>query len=188
MEQELDILQKTQHPNIVRVIELLEGPVNFYVVMELVTGGDLCGYILKQKKFSERRAAVIVKQILLAVNYMHQQHIVHRDLKPDNILVSLAEGNNEDDVIVKVTDFGFACQFELEDGLTQILGSPLYMAPEIVLGKQYDSKVDIWSLGCIVNIMLTGNAPFYGKTRNEIYKAIVNKEPKFGKAKKILST
>ena len=91
-------------------------------------------------------------------------------------------------MIVKVTDFGFACQFELEDGLTQILGSPLYMAPEIVLGKHYDSKVDIWSLGCIVNIMLTGNAPFYGKTQNEIYKAIVNKEPKFGKAKKILST
>ena len=71
MEQELDILQKTEHPNIVRVIELLEGPVNFYVVMELVTGGDLCGYILKQKKFSERRTAIIVKQILLAINYMH---------------------------------------------------------------------------------------------------------------------
>ena len=94
-----------------RIIELLEGPVNYYVVMELVTGGDLCSYILKQKKFSERKAAAIVKQILLAVNYMHQQKIVHRDLKPDNILVSLAEGNNEDDITVKVTDFGFACQF-----------------------------------------------------------------------------
>ena len=61
------------------------------------------------------------------------------------------------------------------------------MAPEIVLGKNYDSKVDIWSLGCIVNIMLTGNAPFYGKSQNEIYKAIVHNQPKFGRAKKALS-
>ena len=79
-------------------------------------------------------------------------------------MVSLAEGNNENDVIVKVTDFGFACQFQPLEGLNQILGSPLYMAPEIVLGKKYDLKVDVWSVGCIVNIMLTGNAPFYGKT------------------------
>ena len=67
------------------------------------------------------------------------------------------------------------------------MGSPLYMAPEIVLGKPYDAKVDVWSLGCIVNIMLTGNAPFFGKTQNDIFKATVHKQPVFGKAKRVLS-
>ena len=101
--------------------------------------------------------------------------------------MSLAEGNNEEECIVKVTDFGFACQFAKEEGLNQILGSPLYMAPEIVLGHLYDAKVDIWAIGCIAHIMLTGNAPFWGKTQNDVYKAIVSKTPTFGKAKKVLS-
>ena len=87
MAQEFNILQQTEHPHIVRVVELLEGPVNFYVVMELVTGGDLLSYILKEEKMSEIKVANILKQILLAINYMHQLNIVHRDLKPENILV-----------------------------------------------------------------------------------------------------
>lgn len=87
MESELEILSKTDHPNIVRVIELLEDDCNYYIVSELVPGGELYDYIIKHKMFSEAATADLVKQILLAVNYMHQQHIVHRDLKPENVLI-----------------------------------------------------------------------------------------------------
>lgn len=96
---------------------------------------------------------------------MHQQNIVHRDIKPENILIE----KNDDEVVLKLTDFGFAVFFNQEKGLKQVLGSPLYMAPEIVAQKNYDSKVDIWSLGVLTHILLTGCPPFFGKTKPEIY-------------------
>ena len=167
-------------------MELLEGPVNYYVVMELVTGGDLCKYIVKEQKFSEQKVAQIIHQIFLAINYMHQLNIVHRDLKPENVLIMQEEGQH-DKITCKVTDFGFACQFAEKEGMTEILGTPLYMAPEIVYGENYDSKVDVWSIGVITYIMLTGAPPFWGKTQNAIYQSIVQKKPTFGKAKKLLS-
>ena len=132
MEQELEVLQNTDHPHIVRVMELLEDDIKFYIVSELVTGGELYDYIIKTKKLTERQAANVIKQILLALNYMHQQDIVHRDIKPENILLAPEEGTNKDALNVKLTDFGFACFFKKEKGLKQVLGSPLYMAPEIV--------------------------------------------------------
>ena len=112
---------------------------------------------------------------------MHQQCIVHRDLKPDNILITRAEGNVANEVLVKVTDFGFACQFQSEDCLTQILGSPLYMAPEVVQEQKYDEKVDVWSVGVITHILLSGTPPFFGKSTMEIYQSIINDQPKFGR-------
>ena len=90
MEQELDVLAKTDHPHIVRHLELYEDDINFYTVSEIVRGGELCDY-LKEKRFSERQAVNVIRQILLALNYMHQQNIVHRDIKLENILVT--QGN-----------------------------------------------------------------------------------------------
>ena len=110
-------------------MELLEDEVNFYIVSELVTGGELYDYIIKKKRLSERESANVIKQILLALNYMHQQNIAHRDIKPENILI--APEDDSDTINVKLTDFGFACFFKSEKGLKQVLGSPLYMAPEI---------------------------------------------------------
>ena len=98
----------------------------------------------------------------------------------------MEEGSDPDMITVKVTDFGFATQFTPE-GMNEILGSPLYMASEIVLGEAYDAKVDVWAIGCIAYIMLTGSPPFWGKTQNDVYKAIVQKTPTFGKSKKLLS-
>lgn len=187
MEQELEVLQNTDHPHIVRVMELLEDEIKFYIVSELVTGGELYDYIIKTKKLTERQAANVIKQILLALNYMHQQDIVHRDIKPENILLAPEEGTGRDALNVKLTDFGFACFFKKDKGLKQVLGSPLYMAPEIVQEQTYDSKVDIWSVGVIAHILLSGCPPFFGKTKLDIYRSIVNDTPRFGRVKNSLS-
>jgi calcium-dependent protein kinase len=98
---------------------------------------------------------------------MHKKNIVHRDIKPENILL---ESKEEGKLSIKITDFGFAkCYDPIEGGLQDTLGSPLYMAPEIVKKIKYDTKVDIWSLGVMTYIMLTGRPPFTGKTKEEIF-------------------
>ena len=94
---------------------------------------------------------------------------MHRDIKPENILLSPEEGQSGDDIQIKLTDFGFATYYKQTEGLKQVLGSPLYMAPEIVREQTYDSAVDIWSVGVIAHIMLTGCPPFFGKSKAEIY-------------------
>ena len=183
MEQELDVLQKTDHPHIVRVFELLHDDVNFYIVTELVTGGELYDHIIKVKRLKERQAADVIRQLLLALNYMHQQNIAHRDIKPENILLAPEENDDPEKLNLKLTDFGFAVYYRPESGLRQVLGSPLYMAPEIVRQSPYDKAVDIWAVGVIAHILLSGCPPFYGKTKPDISRSIVNDIPKFGRVK-----
>ena len=153
MHNELEVLEKTDHPHITRVFELLEDKHNFYVVMEYLKGGNLLDKIISLSKFSENQAAMIINQIMLAVNYMHKQNMSHRDLKHEN-LMCLSE--DSEDLNVKLTDFGFATFFDPKHKMNLSLGSPLYMAPELVMEAEYDQKVDVWSLGCIVYILLSG--------------------------------
>ena len=181
------MLTRTEHPHIVRVFELLQDDSNFYIVTELVTGGELYDHILKVRRLTERQAADVIKQLLLAVNYMHAQDIAHRDLKPENILLAPEETEEPGKLNLKLTDFGFACFCRPERGLSQVLGSPLYMAPEIVREEQYDKSVDIWSIGVIAHILLSGCPPFFGRTKRDIYRAIVSDIPSFGKARSSLS-
>ena len=94
---------------------------------------------------------------------MHQQDIVHRDIKPENILLCPEESRPGEVIQVKLTDFGFATFFKKGESLKQVLGSPLYMAPEIVQEQAYNTKVDIWSVGVIAHILLSGSPPFFGK-------------------------
>ena len=111
MEQELEVLQRTNHPNIVKLIDVYEDEVNFYIVSELMKGGDLYNYMLKVKRLSERKAASVIKQTLQAINYMHNQKIVHRDLKPENILLASIPDKN-DSIYIKLTDFGLATRLQ----------------------------------------------------------------------------
>ena len=171
----------------VRVFELLQDEANFYIVTELVTGGELYDHIIKVKRLGERAAADAIKQLLLAISYMHEQNIAHRDIKPENILLAPEETSVPGKLNLKLTDFGFACFYRPERGLSQVLGSPLYMAPEIVREERYDKSVDIWSVGVIAHILLSGCPPFYGRTKQEIYRSIVTDTPKFGKVRSSLS-
>jgi calcium-dependent protein kinase len=104
---------------------------------------------------------------------MHKCNITHRDLKPENILL---ESKNKDCLHIKLADFGFSCFFDPHIGLKLVLGSPLYMAPELVKGEEYDEKVDIWSIGVISYILISGKSPFPGKNKAEIAKMTLNKE------------
>jgi len=147
---EVKIMERMKHPNIIGMVDCFETTEFIYIVQEVAYGGELFDRILEQKQFSEKDASEITKQILSALVYMHSKGIVHRDLKPENILYS----SFKEDASVKISDFGFAT--EGIDGLTQQLGTQGYCAPEVFSGFPYDSKCDIWSLGVIVYILISG--------------------------------
>lgn len=109
---------------------------------------------------------------MLGLNYLHTQNITHRDLKPENILLVSEDINNFD---IKIADLGFAAHFEKDTGMDLVLGTPLYMAPELVKRERYSEKVDVWSLGCITFQLLTGKTPFDGKNLKIINENICNK-------------
>ena len=125
------------------------------------------------KRFNEEKAAKIIKQLVLALNYMHLQNIMHRDLKPENLL---CEKREDGQVVIKLTDFGFATHYNEDNPNTLSLGSPLYMAPELCRSKPYDSKVDVWAVGVITYVLLSGQTPFTGTTKKEIYTKVVKTE------------
>ena len=168
MLQELQVMQACRHPNILKLIDLREDEEYYYIVSELLEGGELVKRITENKHLSERNVAYIVRQVLLAVNYMHGLKIAHRDLKPENLLLESKDGN---DLSIKVADFGFSC-FVHEDGLKQRLGTPMFMAPEIVKKERYTEKVDIWSIGIIAYILLSGRVPFSGRKKADLYAQI----------------
>ena len=119
---------------------------------------------------------------------MHQRKIIHRDLKPENVLIVPEEGDASSNYPnVKITDFGFAQFYQDESELNQAIGTPLYIAPEIIKKEPYNTKVDVWSIGVIAHILLSGAVPFYGKSRIDIYRAIVHTEPTFGRFKAQMS-
>ena len=133
----------------------------YVLVLELCEGGDLFHNIKQSRYFSEAKAAQVIKQVLSAVNYMHKQRVVHRDLKPENILV-----DKESDTL-KIADFGTAAFLRQTQALTEVVGTPYYMAPEVLRGK-YDEKCDVWSCGVILYILLCGAPPFNGHSETEI--------------------
>ena len=164
---EINILKELDHPNIVKMFEFFEDDKRYYIVQEICKGGELFDEILARGKFTERDAALLIKQVLSCVNYCHQNNIVHRDLKPENVLL---EQNKEFDQI-KIIDFGTSLVYDPTKKLEEKLGTPYYIAPE-VLNKNYGAKCDIWSIGVITYILLCGAPPFSGQTDNDIMKAV----------------
>ena len=145
--------------------EFFEDEKRYYLVTEICKGGELFDEVCKRGKFSESDAAVLIKQVLSCVNYCHKSNIVHRDLKPENILL---EQNKEYDQI-KIIDFGTSLVYDPSKQLDEKLGTPYYIAPE-VLNKSYNSKCDIWSVGVITYILLSGQPPFNGENDKDIMK------------------
>ncbi|XP_039484499.1 SNF-related serine/threonine-protein kinase [Drosophila santomea] len=154
--QEVRCMKLVQHPNVVRLYEVIDTQTKLYLVLELGDGGDLYDYIMKHDSgLSEELARKYFRQILRAITYCHQLHVVHRDLKPENVVFFEKLG------LVKLTDFGFSNKFLPGQKLETFCGSLAYSAPEILLGDSYDAPaVDIWSLGVILYMLVCGQAPF----------------------------
>lgn len=167
---EIEIMRKINHPMIVKLFRVYENDNFVSLVLDYVEGGSLYTRIQRVEKFSEEDSSRFTKNLLEILHYLHSMNIVHRDLKPENILMMSNSNNFE----FKLCDFGLACIA----GDDQVLrcGSPGYVAPEILLKKAYNNKVDVFSAGIILFIILSGRAPFYGKNSNEIL--IKNRECK----------
>ena len=173
-DEEIELLKKLDHPNIIKLFEYFIDEDNYYLITEYCNGGDLFDLIKKKQKFSELSAAYIMFQIFRALIYCHNtHHLVHRDIKLENIVI-FRKINAEDDLYdIKLIDFGIAKIFNKceKNKDKRIKGSLNYMAPEALQGN-YDEKCDIWSCGVILYILLIGNYPFDGNNKAEIIKKI----------------
>lgn len=165
--QEVYILKKIRHWNVVHFFETFETEKYILLVMELCGGGDLLNYVRKRRRLKEDLAKYFFKQIIEALHYIHQKNIVHRDIKLDNILLD-HEGN------VKICDFGVSKLVRPGELMTEQCGTPAYIAPEILLDKGYKGYgVDVWSAGVVLYSMLYGTVPFKGNSMNELHKLII---------------
>lgn len=164
---EINTLRGLDHPNIIKIFEYFEDEKRFYIVTEHIQGGELFEEIIGRGKFNERDAALLMKRLLSCIAYCHSHNIMHRDLKPENVLL---EANKEFDTI-KVIDFGTALAFKASQTFKDTIGTPYYIAPE-VLNHNYGKECDIWSLGVMCYIFLSGIPPFNGGTDSEIMSSI----------------
>jgi len=153
LEDEIRILKLLKHKNIVKLEDVFEDRQNLFLVMELCSGGELYDRIINQTHYSESHAVDVVRQILTATEYFHQNRIIHNDLKPDNFLF------DENDCL-KVIDFGMSKRLPRMKFLHDLVGTPYYTAPEVIKGN-YGTAADIWSIGVVVYVMLFGYPPFY---------------------------
>ena len=165
---EIDILKKIDHPNILKIFEFYNANKCYYLITEYCKDGELFDKIGKESPFDEKSTAYMMFQILSAVSYCHAVNIVHRDLKPENIMIAKKDVHG---YRVKIIDFGTATIFEKRKFENKLIGSSYYIAPEVLL-KKYDEKCDLWSCGVIMYILLCSLPPFNGNDDEEIYKSI----------------
>ena len=168
---EINILKNLDHPNIIKVYEFYQSEKYVYIINELCTGGELFDKIVDVKFFSENVASNIMRQLLSAVAYCHENGVIHRDLKPENILIENSEEKDKEFFHIKVIDFG-TCEILKKKKLTEQIGTSFYIAPEVIKNS-YNEKCDLWSCGVILYILLCGSPPFYGKNEKEIFKKII---------------
>ncbi|XP_033110518.1 serine/threonine-protein kinase ULK3-like [Anneissia japonica] len=169
---EIEILKKVKHDHIVNLIDFQWDGHYIYLIMEYCSGGDLSKFLATKRALPERVVRRFLQQLASALQFLHSNSISHMDLKPHNLLLS-----NSYDPVLKVADFGFAQYVEREVNSESLRGSPLYMAPEIILKDTYDAKVDLWSVGVIMFECLFGKAPFASKSYGELADKIKSKEP-----------
>ncbi|KAK3239829.1 Calcium-dependent protein kinase 15 [Cymbomonas tetramitiformis] len=168
LRREISILYHLQgHPNVVQLHGTYEDKHNVHLVMEKCEGGELFDHIVEAGRYTEKDAARILRTILKVAAQCHALGVCHRDLKPENFLLSTAGS----DAQLKAIDFGLSTFFQPNGTLTEFVGSPYYMAPE-VLARNYGPKVDCWSVGVILYILLTGVPPFNANSQEGILRAV----------------
>jgi len=171
---EIEILSKIDHPNVVRMHAIFDTPDHLFIVMELMEGGELYEEVIQRSTFSEKEAAIIIKQLLDALVYLHARQIVHRDLKLENLLLA-----KKGELTVKLADFGLSRLFKPGGQMFTACGTPFYVAPDILLATDesgYGPNVDMWAVGVLLYILLSGRLPFSGDSDDELFKAILEGE------------
>lgn len=168
MQTEMRIHSSLDHPHILKMFDHFSDRKYYYVVLEFMEGGELFERIVRDGSFSEKKAALVSRNICEALAYLHENKVVHRDLKPENLLLA----HKDDDTSLKLADFGFAAK--CDEPLYAGVGTITYIAPEILRGDAYKTEIDMWSLGVILYSMLCGYPPFYGKNDEEMAKRIVH--------------
>ncbi|XP_039721268.1 death-associated protein kinase 2 isoform X1 [Pteropus medius] len=164
IEREVSILRQVLHPNVITLHDVFENRTDVVLILELVSGGELFDFLAQKESLSEEEATSFIKQILDGVNYLHAKKIAHFDLKPENIMLL---DKNIPIPHIKLIDFGLA--HEIEDGVEfkNIFGTPEFVAPEIVNYEPLGLEADMWSIGVITYILLSGASPFLGDTKQE---------------------
>uniref|UniRef100_A0A669E3Z2 non-specific serine/threonine protein kinase n=1 Tax=Oreochromis niloticus TaxID=8128 RepID=A0A669E3Z2_ORENI len=162
--QELNLLQRLQHPHIVTLIDTYETPSSYALVLEMADQGRLLDYIVSWGNLTEEKVACYLRNVLEALHYLHNCRIAHLDIKPENLLVSHTASGQP---IVKLTDFGDAVQLNSAHYVHPLLGSPEFASPELVLGEPVSLTSDLWSLGVVTYVLLSGASPFLDESAEE---------------------
>ena len=179
MRTEIEILKICQHPNIIRLYDIFENIDYIYIIMEYCPGGDLFSYLENRNfKVSEERAAILMKKMCDAVFYFQSFFgVIHRDLKPENVLMT----SDKDDGDIRILDFGLSKISIPNEKCTEPYGTLTYCAPEIILDEPYNKEVDMWSLGIMTYLMVSGRLPFNSEDENKIARKIAYDEPDYEK-------
>ena len=175
---EIDIMKLCHHPNVVRLLDHFENAEYIFIVMEYIRGGSLADYMKDNDyNFSEKRAAELIYQIADGLKYLHKYGIIHRDLKPDNIMMTESSEKGQ----IKIMDFGLSKILGKKEKSVDGFGTLTFVSPEVLIRKPYNKEVDIWSVGVILYMMLSGDLPFDDEEDDEqkIAKMIVFEEVKF---------
>eukprot|EP00066_Takifugu_rubripes_P023269 XP_011612535.1 PREDICTED: calcium/calmodulin-dependent protein kinase type 1-like isoform X1 [Takifugu rubripes] len=175
IENEVAVLQKIKHPNIVSLEDLFESKSHRYLVMQLVSGGELFDRIIAKGFYTEKDASKLIQQVLDAVKYLHDIGIIHRDLKPENLLYY----SMDEDSKIMISDFGLSKIEEVDNMMSTACGTPGYVAPEVLAQIPYSKTVDCWSIGVISYILLCGYPPFYDESDANLFAQIIKAQYEF---------
>jgi len=160
MYDEISVMAQLEHANIVNFKEIFDRKDGYYVVLEFITGGELFDRIIELQRYSEKEAAHVMRQALHGLKHMHDKALAHRDLKPENLLLSSKDAN----ATIKLADFGFSRKTTTGNDCHEMVGTPEYMAPELIAQRDrdagYSKPVDIWAMGVVLYILLSGIHPF----------------------------